>query len=505
MGHDVRMKLSHDECYKALSARDARYDGRFFICVNTTGIFCRPICPARPPKPQNCFFVETAEAALALGFRACKRCRPEVRQDSAAWVQTQSSIKRAMRLIAGGALDDTPIEDFAARLGIGGRHLRRLIKSELGVAPKTLALARRASFARDLIENSQLPMTAIAAASGFASLRRFNEVVRTAYGGAPTHLRRERTGRTGDDASLSLSIRIAGPFDWNEHFSFFKERAIAGVENAEAGVYRRILTIGDSRVALKIKAQPDVGVNVELRGAKIDDLYAITKRVRRALDLDTDIAAIGKTLGADPFMRALIRKRPCLRLPGAWGEFELAVRALLGQQISVKAARTIAGRLSERFGQNAPANMSDWNLRWAFPMPEAIADATESKLTGIGLTGRRAAALRSLGRAAASDPDLFAPAASLEQLIERLQALDGFGPWTAHYVALRAFHEPDAFPASDLGLRKALANADGGLPSEREVLARAEAWRPWRGYAAQHLWASLGADEKKESDRDMAA
>ncbi len=516
------MALDHDECYRALNARDPRQDGRFFTCVHTTGIFCRPICPARTPKRENVQFVETAEAAMQLGFRACKRCRPEAKAGSAAWDLTGASVRRALRMIDAGALDEESIDDFAGRLGIGARHLRRIIKTSLGVAPNRLALARRAVFARSLIESGSLSMTEIAAASGFGSLRRFNDVILKEFGTNPTSLR-TRTDTAPLDGEMKLCLRGKGLIDWSGLRGFYAARAIVGVENVEGGRYSRTLRMATGAAVLTLSQSTPDKIDVVLRGAKVSDLFGIVSRIRRALDLDTDVAAITKALRADDVLRPILRHDAGLRLPGAWSPFELAVRAILGQQISVKAARTLASRIAVRHGEPIAANvgfgamgatgdtkpqmlkLGVHGVTHVFPEADTLSKVDMADLVALGLTRARARSLIGLAKAADADPALFSPARSLETLLERLCALEGIGAWTAHYIALRAFGEADAFPASDLGLRKAYGAISGSLPSAMDLERIAAKWSPWRGYAAQYLWTFLGTLENKETTDELAA
>ncbi|HAJ48080.1 MAG TPA: 3-methyladenine DNA glycosylase 2 [Alphaproteobacteria bacterium] len=500
------MSLNPDECYRAICARDVRYDGRFFICVHTTGIFCRPVCPARTPKRENVQFVESAAAALAMGFRACKRCRPEVKAGAAAWGLTDASLRRALRLINTGALDHQTVEEFAARLGFGARHLRRLIRASLGVAPNRLALIRRATLARSLIEGGDLTMTQIAAASGFSSLRRFNDVIQAEFGASPTTLR-AAAGRTprGSTGETSLILGSRGQANWAELYAFLRARTIPGVESASDDVYARVLTLGDRQCGVALSADGDQAVRASISGAAIAQFYELTALIRRALDLDTDTAAIAKVLRSDAVLRPAILPGAELRLPGSWTPFELSVRAILGQQVSVKAARTLAGRIAAQFGERVRMQGMPAGLSVAFPTAARIAAAEASDFMALGLTRARATTLVRFARAIVNDPGLLMPSASLEQAIGRLVALDGIGPWTAHYIALRALGETDAFPASDLGLRKAYAALTGHLPSAAELETRSQAWRPWRGYAAQYLWTYLAHLELGAKTSDVAA
>lgn len=502
------MVFDQDECYRALCARDPRQDGRFFICVHTTGIFCRPICPARTPKRENVQFVPTAEAAKQLGFRACKRCRPEVKEGSAAWDLTGASLRRALRMIDGGALDEQSVDEFAGSLGMGARHLRRIIKNNLGVAPNRLALVRRAAFARSLVEQGSLSMTEISAAAGFGSLRRFNDVMRKEFGASPTSLR-TRTAPSESSGLLAgemvLSLRGKGSVAWPQLHAFYAQRAIRGLEHSEGQTYTRWINTDDSAVRMILSQSTPEAIDVVLHGANVAHLFGLATRIRRALDLNTDVATVAQALGADAILRPALTKCPGLRLPGAWDPFELAIRALLGQQISVKAARTLASRLVLRYGEPVLALDAGHRVTHAFPRASILARADVVDLVALGLTNARARALVGLAKTAAQDGTLFSPARSLDDLITRLGTLEGVGAWTAHYIALRAFGEADAFPASDLGLRKAYGALSGTLPSAAELERIAAKWSPWRGYAAQILWTYLGTLEGEETKNELAA
>lgn len=504
------MAFDHDECYRALCARDPRQDGRFFVCVHTTGIFCRPICPARTPKRENVQFVATAEAAIQLGFRACKRCRPEVKAGSAAWDLTGASLRRALRMIDGGALDEQSVDDFAARLGMGARHLRRIIKDNLGVAPNRLALVRRAAFARSLIERGSLSMTEIAAAAGFGSLRRFNDVMRKEFGTNPTSLRSRTNSQSLSmggpmGGEMVLSLRGKGVVPWPSTLAFYAQRVIAGLEHVEGQTYTRTMATDDGAVLMSLSQSAPEAIDVVLQGANVAHLFGLATRIRRALDLDTDVIAVANALRSDDVLRPMVGRHAGLRLPGAWDPFELAVRALLGQQISVKAARTLASRIVARYGQSMATMADGHGITHVFPGAHVLAKADVADFVALGLTKARARFLVGLAKAADGDPELFSPARSLDALIERLCALEGIGAWTAHYIALRAFGEADAFPAADLGLRKAYGALSGTVPSAAELERIAAKWSPWRGYAAQYLWTHLGALEGEEATDELAA
>jgi AraC family transcriptional regulator of adaptative response / DNA-3-methyladenine glycosylase II len=481
-----------DACHRVLLARDARFDGRLFVGVRTTGVYCRPICPARTPRPSSCRFFATAAAAQEAGFRPCLRCRPEVSPQLATWRGTSSTVTRALALIREGALDGdgASVESLAERLGIGERQLRRLFREHLGASPVSVAQTRRVLFAKHLLHETRLPMVQVALAAGFGSVRRFNETFRALYGRPPRALRRAATddgaeARSGA-ADVVLRLPYAPPYDWQAMCAFLAARAIPGIEDVHGETYRRTLAIG--AVQGTIAVMPCAGANtlrVAIRVADVATLSDVVARERRGFDLEAEPRAIAAHLAQDPLLAPLVAARPGLRVPGGWDGFELAVRAILGQQVSVAGARTLAARLVERYGEplRGPHHDHDGPSR-VFPAPARLADADPAAL---GVPRARGEALRALARAARDDARLFGTAQSLDDAVARLRALPGIGEWTAQYVALRALREPDAFPADDLGLQRALTGEDG-RPSAVQLLRRAEAWRPWRAYAAQHLW-----------------
>jgi AraC family transcriptional regulator of adaptative response / DNA-3-methyladenine glycosylase II len=479
----------HDACYRVLRARDARFDGRFFVCVRTTGVYCRPICPARPPRPENCLFLPSAAAAQAAGFRPCLRCRPEASPETAAWRGTANTVTRAIRLIAEGALDGGDVRALAGRLGIGDRHLRRLFDRHVGASPLAVAQTRRLLFAKRLIDETTLPMTEVALAAGFRSLRRFHAVVRRTWGRPPRALRRGPAAAAGGTA-VTLRLPFVPPYDWDALVAFLAARAVPGVEAVCDGVYRRTIacTAGHGVVAVR-RAPGAPHLVATIRVPDTRELATVVGRLRRLFDLDADPRTIDAHLAADPRLAPLVGARPGLRVPGAWDPFELAVRAILGQQVSVAAATTLAGRLVAAHGEPLAPALADGELRAVFPGPAALAAAD---LRRVGLPGARAHALAAFAAAVARAPELLATAAGLDAAVGRLCALDGVGAWTAHYVAMRALREPDAFPTGDLGVARALATGDG-RPGPRAVAAVAEAWRPWRAYAVLHLWLSAPA------------
>jgi AraC family transcriptional regulator, regulatory protein of adaptative response / DNA-3-methyladenine glycosylase II len=488
------MDLDHDACYRAISVRDARFDGRFFTGVKTTGIYCRSVCPARTPRSENVTFFPSAAAAQEAGFRPCLRCRPETAPDLGAWRGTSNTVSRALSLIELGALDGSDVDTLAGRVGIGGRQLRRLFDQHLGASPISVAQTRRILLAKQLVHETRLPMTEIAMAAGFGSLRRFNETFLALFGRPPTALRRAAGPEVsaGGQGEVSLLLRYRPPYDWSAMLDFLAARAIRGVESVsrvDGGVYRRTIGLGGQQGIVTVQPAEGNALRANVRFPKLSSLPQIIARIRRVFDLAADPDSIAVQLAKDEALAPLVAARPGLRVPGAWNGFELAVRAVLGQQITVTAAIALAGKLVARHGEPLRAPAPGADLTHVFPEPAALAGA---ELASLGMPRSRAAALSAVAAAVVADPDLFAAGRSLEEAIAQLRSLPGIGEWTAQYIAMRQLREPDAFPAADIGLLRALADAKGVRPSAGELLARAEQWRPWRAYAAQHLWA-IGA------------
>jgi AraC family transcriptional regulator of adaptative response / DNA-3-methyladenine glycosylase II len=475
----------HDVCYRALVARDARHDGRLFVGVRTTGVFCRPICPARTPFAGNVVFYASATEAQAAGFRPCLRCRPEAAPDLGAWAGTSATVRRGLRLIEGGALDDAGVDALAGRLGIGERQLRRLFRRHLGIAPIAVAQARRVLFARQLIAQTALPLAEIALAAGFGSVRRFNTVFRALHGRPPGTLRRPGGSEVPAIAGLSLHLPWMAPYDWQAMLAFLAARTVDGVELVDdAGGYARVVSTPAGPGIIRVAPEGE-GLRARIMLPDVTALAGVVGGIRRVFDLAADPAAIDGHLRRDPMLAPLVARRPGLRVPGTWDGFEGGVRAILGQQITVRGAIGLAGRLARGHGRPLPADIATPGLVRAFPQAQALAEAD---LSGAGLPRQRARALQAFARAALADPGLLDAGADLDTTIARLCALRGIGDWTAHYMALRALREPDAFPAGDIALRRILPTAGGARPSAAALAARAEDWRPWRGYAAQHLW-----------------
>jgi len=478
MGHAGPVHEDPDRCYRAVRSRDARFDGRFVTAVRTTGIYCRPSCPAQTPKRENVLFFPHAAAAAAAGFRACKRCRPDAAPGSREWDVRGDLAARALRGIQSGVVDTEGVPGLARRLAVSERHLHRILVAEIGVGPLRLARTRRAQTARMLVEHTDLPLSTVAFSAGFASIRQFNDVMAAEFGCPPSQLRRRPAGAASGEATGTLTLRLPMrlPFAAGPLFAFLGARVVPGVEDTTDGVYRRVVDQG----VVELEPAPAADAAYVVARIDVDDVRrvaSVVARCRRLLDLDADPVAVDEALSADPMLRDSVAAAPGIRVPGAVDGFELAVRAILGQQVSVAAAHTLAGRLVERCGK--PLTGARGALTHAFPDAAAIADAD---LDGLGLTGGRIRTLRALARAVADDGLRIDPVADRDDVRRQLLALPGVGPWTADYVAMRALGDPDAFPATDLVIARALG--PGGA-------ARAEQWRPWRAYAAMHIWKGL--------------
>jgi AraC family transcriptional regulator of adaptative response / DNA-3-methyladenine glycosylase II len=484
------MTLDPEICWRAWTSRDRRFDGRFFLGVTSTGIYCRPGCPARTPARRHVRFYGSAAAAEAAGFRPCLRCRPETSRGSAAWQGTSATVARALRLIDEGLLDEGSVERLASRLGITSRWLRMLFSEQVGASPLEVAMTRRVHFARRLLDETPLKLADIALATGFASERRLRAAIQATFRRPPSALRGR--GRSAIAAPLALRVPARAPFDATPLLAFLAARAIPGVEVVEGRSYRRTIVLEGEPAVLEVEAHASEPV-VTLRASAAPPraLLPLVARVTRLFDLDADAVAIAAHLREDPLLARIVPVTG-VRVPGAWDAFELGVRALLGQQVSVAAARTLAARLVRACG--APLAVARGPLTHVFPAPAAVAAAP---LERLGLTGARAAALRGFARAVEDGVlDLETPG-ELDEAVARLMALPGIGDWTAQYIALRAMREPDAFPAGDLAVRKALARG-GSLPSEREVRRHAERWRPWRAYATLALWTHEAAAARRK-------
>jgi AraC family transcriptional regulator of adaptative response / DNA-3-methyladenine glycosylase II len=473
------MTLTWQVCSRARITRDARFDGKFFVAVLTTKIYCRPICPARTANEKNVRYYATAAAAAEAGFRPCLRCRPECSPGTPAWLGTPNTVSRALKLISEQGLDDGGVEGLSDKLGVGSRHLRRLFLQHLGATPSAVAKTQRLQFAKKLIDETSLTMGEIAIAAGYGCVRRFNATFRDVYKRTPTHIRQLARQKTDHPANeYFFRLRYRPPYDWEGTLAFIAMRAIPGVELVDNGRYRRTISLAGERGWLEVSHHAAEGALLaRVQFGNPGSLFFIIERIRKMFDLNADWVAIAKSLRADPDLARRLSARPGLRVPGCWDGFELAVRAILGQQVSVKGATTLAGRIAAEYGDafNGAAGLSH-----IFPSPHAVADM---KVAGAGMPTARAETIRALARAVRGGNISFEANANAELLLTGLCQIPGIGNWTAQYVAMRALGEPDAFPTGDLGLLRALK-----VRTARELEQRAESWRPWRAYAAMYLW-----------------
>ncbi len=487
-----------DRCYEAAKSKDARFDGWFFCGVTSTGIYCRPSCPARTPKRENMRFYATAAAAQQAGFRACLRCRPDATPGSPEWNNRADVVARAMRLIRDGIVDREGVEGLSLRLGYSTRQLNRLITAEVGSGPLALARAQRSQTARVLLETTELPVTHIAFAAGFASVRQCNDTVRQVFADTPSGLRaraaRSARGRAAQAQAPAQGIRLRlpcrQPFNPASVLAFLGQRALPGVESLSDGTYARALRLPHGRGVVTLRAHGTEGpgpnfVEGELRLSDLRDLTTAVSRCRQLLDLDADPVAVWEALGSDRLLGPIVDLDPGRRVPGAVDGFELAVRAVIGQQVSVTGARTVAGRLVQAAGEALP-DPAD-GVTHLFPTPEALAELGRRDPDSFAMPASRRRALVVLAEAVETGSVTIDAGSDPGELRHALVALPGIGPWTAEYVAMRALRDPDAFMPTDLGIRRAAAAI--GLPENPGLLTEAaEQWRPWRSYAMAHLW-----------------
>lgn len=483
-----RVPLDPKSCYRALLARDRRFDGLFFVAVRTTGIYCRPICPARTPARERCeFFARAAEAERA-GFRACFRCRPELSPGLA----PVDAVPRLVRVAAGridaGFLNEQSVDTLACELGVTPRHLRRAMESQLGVSPVEYAQTRRLALAKQLLHDTALPLADVAFAAGFSSIRRFNALFRERFGVPPSDLRRGayRPEATRHDAeAVTLRLDYRPPLDWPSLLGFLRERAIPGVELVEPSEYGRTAQLGELTGTLRVRHArgDDAALIATVSLSLVPRLAAVVGRLRALFDLDAQPHAVAEHLRHDPILRRLVARRPGLRVPGCFDPFEMAVRVVLGQQVSVRGATTLCGRLARTFG-HALSDRPD--ARIVFPSARVLSRVPVESMQAIGLPRSRAGTIVALARAVEEGLVDLSNTSEPRAVLEQLQRIPGVGPWTAHTVAMRALRWPDAFPAGDLGVRKAL-----GVSTPRAAEARATTWRPWRAYGVMHLWTHL--------------
>lgn len=485
------MTPSEDRFYQAIQEHDERFDGLFFSGIVTTGVYCRVVCPVpRPARRENIRFFTSLAAVEGAGFRPCLRCHPERSAGTPVWGPFPPVVSRALGLIFDGALDEDGVEGLARRVGLGSRQLRRLFNEHLGASPLTVAKARRVHFARCLLDESDLPITDVALSAGFRSVRQFNHDFRKTFGRSPKEVRR-RPERAAD-GSIAISLRYRPPLDWPRMIEFLQPRATPGVEIVSHDRYLRTVEIDGGPGEIELILVPDQPrLVLRVRTSSRTPLHRLAARARWMFDLDADPVRINADLGRSETLASLVIARPGLRVPGAWDPFELSARAVLGQQISVRAATTLAGRLVAAYGR--PIESATGGATYLFPGPEVLVDAD---LRTIGATSAQERAIRAIS-AAVADGDLALDSSlGLEEFVESFCRLPGVGPWTAHYVAMRALREPDAFPPGDLGLRRALG--DRGDPISNSALAKlSEEWRPWRAYAAMYLWTNSQATRRK--------
>ena len=479
-----QFEIDEEVFERARLSRDARFDGRFFVGVRTTGIYCRPICPANLPRSENVMFFATAAAASEAGFRPCLRCRPECAPGTPAWAGTSATVQRGLRLIAAGALDDGNVEQLADRLGVTSRHLRRLFTRHVGASPLAVAHTQRLHFAKRLIDQTELPMKDVCVAAGFGSIRRFNDAFRRTYGRPPRELRRNGRERTDAGRALNLLLAYREPYGWNRLLDFLAARAIPGVERVVDGRYERTIEAGGGHGLIAVR---DVGgaLSLNVSGVATEGLFGVVQRVRGLFDVDAPIDDVARALSRDEQLGKWLTDNPGVRVPGAWDGWELAVRAILGQQVSVRAATTLAARLVGKYGQRVAPGKERETPDRLFPGPERLARA---RLETLGIIRSRAGSIRDLAHAVMRGDVDFDAGQSVEEFRARLMQVRGIGAWTADYVAMRALKNPDAFPGADLGLLRAFDAASGRRLRQSELEARAEGWRPWRAYAALLAW-----------------
>lgn len=499
-GMSTATSLDHDICYRAIQSGDRRFDGQFFTAVSSTGIYCRPVCSAKTPKPENVSFYPTAAAAAQGGYRPCLRCHPEAAPGSAEWSGSGAIAHAARRLIEAGYADENSLEQLAAKFDVSDRHLRRLFAETFGATPVAIAQTRRLHLAKQLLDETTLPIADIAFAAGYSSLRRFNSTMRETWGSAPSLLRRLNAPPTAE-GPFTLHLGYRPPYDWPQTLAFLRMRLVPGVEQIDEHSYSRSVSLphGDKVLTGTLKVshvEKKHALKVELSPQLLPKIGSITSRLRRLFDLDANPEAIAAVFASDSLLGPASAENPGTRLPGAWDGFEVLVRAVLGQQVSVAAALTLVRRVVDKFGEPLGESVEgQWRL---FPTPESIA---EGVLDGMGITGRRIETLKTIAQKVADGELDLNHGSELGPYVAALVAQPGIGDWTAQYIAMRALSHPNAFPAGDLILRRAATlngkNQIVGQLTEKQLRTRAEVWQPWRAYAVMHLWRSYGTAEMK--------
>jgi AraC family transcriptional regulator, regulatory protein of adaptative response / DNA-3-methyladenine glycosylase II len=482
------MLPDHDTCYRAIIAKDARFDGRIFTAVLTTGIYCRPVCPARLPKSANVSFYPSAAAAQEAGYRPCLRCRPETAPDTPAWRGTSATIGRALRLIEEGGLNEHGVEHLAMRLGIGDRQLRRLFLKHVGATPIAVAQTRRLLLAKQLLHETRLPMAQVALASGFRSIRRFNEVFQTLFDRAPMAIRRGLTPEIAHEKAgqLVVKLRYRAPYDWDGVLQFLSHRLYDGVEAIVDGDYVRSFWIDGVAGIVRIGNGGPDWLKVSVACDNLACLPKVIAKVRSAFDLGADPLAIHEGLHADPLLGPIVAQRPGLRVASSWDGFDGVVRAVLGQQITVKAAIALGSKLTQTLGPTLPKHLTLAGVTNRFPDPIDIAN---TDLSFMPMPKSRQRTLSAVGKMFAENPGVLGGRG--DEVRGRLAAIPGIGPWTLDYIALRVLRDPDALPASDVALVRAMTIVSGHPSSPTLLAEHGKTWQPWRSYASQYLWASL--------------
>lgn len=493
--------LDRHVCYEAMRANDPRFDGRFFVGVRSTGIFCRSVCPARLPKLENCTFFLSAAAAQHAGYRSCLRCRPELAPAAGVMAppiegSSAAVVARALRMIELGALDDGSVTALAARLGVSDRTLRQQFSQHVGTSPGQVAKTRRLLFAKRLLDETSLMMTEIAISAGFKSIRSFNSAFQNSYGRSPSSIRRVQNASHGSSYGsshgsshgasepITLKLPYGEPYNWQALMAFWQPRRMVGIEAVSAEGYCRSIVLDGEPGWIAVSPVADESyLQVQIGFAQVSQLGLIMARLRQMFDVGVNVVAVEQCLSRSSLLKPLIGNQG-LRIPGAWDAFELAVRAIVGQQVSVAAATTVFNRIVETYGEPLTVTHKPEALTRVFPKAAVLAQAD---LTAVGLVKARARAIAHLAQVVTERPSFFDELTTLPKAIDALCALPGIGPWTAHYIAMRSLNEPDAMPPGDLALLRAAKHLGKDI-SSTQFTQLSEEWRPWRAYAAMHLW-----------------
>ncbi len=484
------MELSREVCAQAMRSKDPKFDGRFFIGVYSTGIYCRPVCPAPTPKISNVRFFQSAAAAASEGLRPCLRCRPETAPGTIGWDGTSSTVRQALRIISRGFPHELELADLAVRLGIGQRHLRRLFRQHLGTTPFSVWQTQKLHFAKRLIDETSLSMADIAFASGYGSVRSFNNTFKNVYKSSPVVLRK-RSRSKPIDRSITLHLPFRPPLNWNALLGFMVQRAMPGVESVQNGIYQRAIVLNGKAGLIKVwlnqKTEKGNRLSLQIIFPEVNQLFKISEKVKQLFDLDAPTLEIDDFLSREQLLRDTIIKNRGIRIPGFWDPFELSIRAIVGQQISVKGATTIAGRIIKAYGKQVLDHGDPDIPDSVFPEAEVL---READYTGLGLTTRRIKTIRDFSNAVATREIDFENNLTPDFFREKIKTIKGIGEWTAQYISMRVLRDPDAFPESDLGLLKAASDTEERI-TPKALLEMSQRWRPWRAYAGMYLWRKL--------------